>query len=186
VSSSLTAAPPGPGGTELVTGTYEDALAMVGTTREVTFSSHRVTWALIKYFCAMVRDANASYWDEEFARAQWGGVVSPPALLLTWVMAPEWSPGDPLPAPMLLGRVPLPDPTVISVGTDMEFFRPIRVGDRLNAEETLREVTPRKTTRLGSGHFLSTESVYRLGDGTPVARYVHELFRFTPGEAGAR
>ncbi|HLN17052.1 MAG TPA: MaoC family dehydratase N-terminal domain-containing protein [Acidimicrobiales bacterium] len=164
----------------LTFGTYEEARALVGTRTSVVFAERAVTGALIKYFCAMVRDANASYWDEEYANQQWGGVISPPAMLLTWVVMPEWRPGDPSPAPMLLGRVPLPDPTVISVGTDMEFFVPMRVGDRLNVEETLVDVSPRKTTSLGEGHFLSTESFYRRGDGTPVARYVHDLFRFTP------
>jgi len=156
---------------------------MVGATSPVVFAEHAVTRALVRYFCAMVRDANAAYWDEAFAGTAWGGVLAPPALLLTWVMMPAWRPGDPAPEPLLLGRVPLPDPTVISVGTDTEFFAPIRVGDRLNAEETLQSVSARKTSRLGAGHFLVTESLFRRGDGTPVARYRHDLFRFTPGAA---
>jgi acyl dehydratase len=81
--------------------------------------------------------------------------------------------------------VPLPDPTAISVGTDTEFFRPLRVGDRLQVEETLIDVSERKTTALGDGHFLTTESVFRLEDGTLVARYRHELFRYTPRSDGA-
>jgi hypothetical protein len=70
--------------------------------------------------------------------------------------------------------------TVVSVGCDAEFFRPIRVGDRLNVEEELVDVSGLKHTRLGDGHFLTTAATYRLGDGTPVARYSHQLFRFTP------
>jgi uncharacterized protein len=153
---------------------------MIGTRVDVEFADHEVTWALIKYFCAMVRDGNASYWDADFARAQWGDVVSPPALLLTWVMAPVWQPAAPEPKTLLLGQVPLPDPTVISVETDTEFFRPIRLGDRLNVEETLVDVSERKSSTLGDGHFVTTESVFRLGDGTAVARYRHVLFRYTP------
>ncbi len=164
----------------LVEGTYEDARAMIGTRAEVEFADHAVTWALIKYFCAMVRDNNASYWDPDFAEAQWGGIVSPPAMLLTWVMAPEWQPEAPEPKTLLLARVPLPDPTVISVETDTELFRPIRAGDWLNVEETLVDVSPRKSTELGDGHFVTTEALFRAGDGTPVARYRHVLFRYTP------
>jgi acyl dehydratase len=164
----------------LVDGTYEQARAMVGTSGEVEVADKPVTAALIRYFCAMVQDANASYWDDEFAREQWGAVISPPAMLLTWLLATEWRPGSPEPRTMLLAKVPLPDPTVISVGTDTEFFRPLRVGDRLQVEETLTDVSERKTTALGDGHFLTTESVFRLEDGTLVARYRHELFRYTP------
>ena len=101
----------------LVEGTYEDARAMIGTRAAVEFAHHEVTWALIKYFCAMVRDNNASYWDPDFAQAQWGGIVS-----------------------------------------------------------------PRKSTELGDGHFVTTEALFRAGDGTPVARYRHVLFRYTPRE----
>ena len=153
---------------------------MIGARADVEFADHEITWALIKYFCAMVRDGNASYWDPDFARAQWGGIVSPPAMLLTWVMAPDWQPEAPEPKTLLLAQVPLPDPTVISVETDTELFRPIRLGDRLNAEETLIDVSPRKSTLLGEGHFVTTEALFRLSDGTLVARYRHTILRYTP------
>jgi hypothetical protein len=52
--------------------------------------------------------------------------------------------------------------------------------DLPNVEEELVGVSERKRTRLGEGHFLTTATTYRLGDGTPVARYSHLLFRFTP------
>jgi N-terminal half of MaoC dehydratase len=122
-------------GFDLPIGPYEEARAMIGTRTEVEFATHDVAWPLIKYCCAMVHDGNASYWDEEFARDQWGAVVSPPALLMTWAMAPDWRPGNPRPRPLLAGQVPLPGTTVVSVGCDVEFFHPIRVGDRLNVEE---------------------------------------------------
>jgi acyl dehydratase len=167
-------------GYELRVGTYEEARALIGMRDTVEFATHDVTWALIRYFCAMVRDGNASYWDEEFARAHWGAVVSPPALLLTWLMAPEWRPGAETPRVLLTARVPLPGRTVISTGSDAELFRPIRVGDRLNVEEELVDVSELKQTRLGDGHFVTTVATFRLGDGTPVARYTHVLFRYTP------
>jgi acyl dehydratase len=164
----------------LVEGTYEEACAMVGTSSGVEVADKPVTAALIRYFCAMVHDANASYWDDEYARRHWGAVISPPAMLLTWLLATDWRPGAAEPRTMLLAKVPLPGTTVISVGTDTEYFRPMRVGDRLQVEETLIDVSERKTTALGDGHFLTTESVFRLEDGTMVARYRHELFRYTP------
>jgi acyl dehydratase len=164
----------------LVDGTYEQARAMVGTSGGVEVADKPVTAALIRYFCAMVQDANASYWDDEFARRHWGALIAPPAMLLTWLLATDWRPGGAEPRTMLLAKVPLPGTTVVSVGTDTEFFRPVRVGDLLQMEETLIDVSERKTTALGDGHFLTTESLFRLEDGTLVARYRHELFRYTP------
>ena len=58
----------GESGFDLPIGTYEEARAMIGTRTEAEFATHDVAWPLIKYFCAMVHDGNASYWDEEFAR----------------------------------------------------------------------------------------------------------------------
>ena len=177
-------AEPASAAVHLVNGTYEEARAMVGMSGGVEVADKPVTAALIRYFCAMVQDANASYWDEEFARRHWGAVISPPAMLLTWLLTTDWRPGAGAPRTMLLAKVPLPGTTVISVGTDTEFFRPMRVGDRLQVEETLTDVSERKTTALGEGHFLTTESVVRLEDGTLVARYRHELFRYSPKRHG--
>jgi uncharacterized protein len=82
----------GESGFDLPIGTYEEARAMIGTRSEVEFATHDVAWPLIKYFCAMVHDGNASYWDEEFARDEWGAVISPPALLMTWPWRPTGGP----------------------------------------------------------------------------------------------
>jgi acyl dehydratase len=157
-------------------------MAMVGRRSDVEFGAHEVTWAQIKHFCAMVRDGNASYWDEEFADRQWGGVISPSALLFTWILGPEWQPGTPQPSTLLTAQVPLPGTTMISTGCEAELFRPLRVGDRVNVEEELVDVSELKRTRLGAGHFITTVSTCRLGDGTPVARYTHVLFRYTPAD----
>jgi hypothetical protein len=67
----------GESGFDLPIGTYQEARAMIGTRTEVEFATHDVAWPLIKYFCAMVHDGNASYWDEEFARDEWGAVSRP-------------------------------------------------------------------------------------------------------------
>jgi acyl dehydratase len=176
-------AEPASAAVHLVDGTYEEARAMVGTSGGVEVADKPVTIALIRYFCAMVHDANASYWDDEFARRHWGEVIAPPAMLLTWLLTTDWRPGAAEPHTMLLAKVPLPGTTVISVGTDTEFFQPMRAGDRLQVEETLVDVSERKAMALGDGHFLTTESVFRLEDGTLVARYRHELFRYTPRTA---
>ena len=172
-------------GHDLAVGTYDDARAMIGTRDEVTFGPNEVSWPLVRYFCAMVRDSNASYWDRDFADEHWGGVISPPALLMTWVLSPEWQPGEPRPKTLLMARVPLPGTTVISTDCEAELFRPIHVGDRLNVEEELADVSELKHTHLGAGHFITTVATYRLGDGTPVARYTHVLFRYTPGDGQA-
>jgi uncharacterized protein len=138
-----------------------------------------VNVAMARHFAAMVQDANPGFWDEEFADAQWGGLIAPPAMLMTWVIPIEWKPGGALPLPLLTARVPLPGTTFVNASNETEFFQPIRVGDRLNVTEELVNVSPEKRTALGSGHFVTTCSSFRRQDGVLVARMTNVLFRFT-------
>jgi len=161
-------------------GTYEEALEWRERRAPAVHADHPPSPALVRYFCAMVHDANASYWDDEFAEEAWGSGIAPPAMLMTWSLAPEWSPARQTPAPLLLAEVPLPGPSAISTECDVEFFRPVRMGEWLVAEERVRSVSTLHETRLGPGHFVTTETLYRAAEGDVVACYVHVLFRFVP------
>jgi acyl dehydratase len=169
----------------LTFGTYADALRMVGATSEPRTAMTPVSGARIQLFAAMVRDGNRSYWDAEFARQKWGGLLAPPALLMGWLIPPPWRP--PLqgsarpPAASMALRVPLPGTTFINAANDVEFLQPIVEGDVLTAVEELVSVSPEKRTRLGVGHFVETLEIYRRQDGTMVATCRNTLFRFTPG-----
>jgi acyl dehydratase len=169
-------------GYDIPVGTYEDAKAMIGSTTPVRFGEIDVNAPMIRHFAAMARDANASYWDDEFAAEQWGGVVAPPGMLMTWLIPIEWKPGGDAPVPLLTARVPLPGETFVNVSNETELFTPIRVGDHLNVVEELVGVSEQKRTRLGVGHFVTTLSTYRRQDGEVVARSTNVLFRFTSEE----
>jgi acyl dehydratase len=174
---------PGPTGYDIATGTYEQAREMIGHSTEVRFGEVAVNVAMIRHFAAMIRDGNAGYWDDEFAAHWWGGVVSPPGMLMTWVMPIEWRPDGALPQPLLTARVPLPGDTFVNASNDTEFYLPIREGDRLSVTEELVEVSPSKRTALGTGHFVTTRGTYRRQDGAVVARSTNVLFRFSAGDA---
>jgi acyl dehydratase len=170
----------------LAFGTYEDALRMVGATSEPRTAATAVTGARIQLFAAMVHDGNRSYWDAEYARQRWGGLLAPPALLMGWLIPPPWQPsqqGSARPVAGLVLRVPLPGTTFINAANDVEFLEPIVEGDLLTVVEELVSVSPEKRTRLGVGHFVQTLETYRRQDGTVVARNRNTLFRFTPAAA---
>lgn len=169
-------------GYALPVGSYEDARAMVGQPADVRFGHVDVNEAMVRAFCALVRDPNPSYWDRDYARAHWGGLPAPPAMLMTWVMPMEWQPGAPAPTPLLTARVPLPGDTIVNVSNDTEHLRPVLEGDRLSVTEELTDVSPQKQTSLGRGHFVTTATTYRRQDGEVVARMTNVLFRFTARE----
>lgn len=169
-------------GYALPLGTLEDARALVGRRTPPRAADAEVCRSRIQQFCAMTRDGNPSYWDADFATQTWGGVVSPPAMVETWLMPLEWSPSSATPQPRLPARVPLPGRSMINGSNDTTFHRPVLVGDRLTVEEELLSVSDLKATRLGDGHFVETLSVFRNQRGEVVAEVRNVLFRFTPRE----
>ena len=165
---------------EFAFGTYDDAARMVGTRTEPRFAGSAVSTARIQHFASMVRDANPAYWDAEFAKRVWGGIVAPPALLIGLLMPPPWVPTGEPPTASIAVRVPLPGTAIINASNDVEFLSPVLEGDRLNVVEEVVSVSPEKTTRLGVGHFIETLETYFRADGSHVAISRNSLFRYTP------
>ncbi len=170
---------------QLAFGTYEDALRMVGAKSEPRTAATAVSGARIQLFAAMVHDGNRSYWDPEYARQTWGGLLAPPALLMGWLIPPPWQPpqqgGARPPAASVVLQVPLPGTTFINAANEVEFLQPIIEGDLLTVVEELVSVSPEKQTRLGVGHFVQMLQTYSRQDGAVVAKCRNTLFRFTPG-----
>lgn len=168
---------------EFAFGSFQDALQMVGVRTEPRFVGTAVSAARIQHFAAMVRDGNPSYWDEEFARSVWGGLVAPPALLMGLMIPPPWLPtGAPRVASISI-RVPLPGTTFINASNEAEFLTPILEGDRLSVIEEVVSVSSEKKTRLGLGHFVETCDSFHRDDGALVATNRNTLFRFTPAQS---
>lgn len=164
----------------LAIGTYEEGLAMVGYTTEVRFADVPLELGLVRAFTAMTEDANPSYWHSEAARSLWGEIIVPPGLLTCMFMPMPWRADGVVDRTVLGALVPLPGKTTINVSGEFSFTRPLRIGDWLNVVETVTAVSPQKTTRLGTGHFVTTTATYRDGQGEVVATGVNTLFRFDP------
>lgn len=175
------------GGFDLPIGTIDDARAMIGRSAPTRFAPGPVNLAMIRHYCGLVQDPNPEYWDEQFSVARWGGQISPPAMTMIWLQPLQWTPegGETNGTPSLAPNVPLPGNTLINVSTDTYFFRPVFTGMHLNITETLIDISEPKTTRLGEGHFLTTEPVYRTEDGDEVARSRNILFRYEPARGAA-
>ena len=165
-------------GLSLRIGTLEEGRAMIGTTGPTRYAALTVNAPMIQYFCGVVEDGNPGYWSEAFAEAQWGGIISPPSMLHSWVIPLPWQPEGVRPVSSLSMDVPLPGDKPINVSSDAEFFEPIRVGDRLDYTETLLSISDEKTTRIGTGHFVETALDVRRQDGVTVARVTNILFRY--------
>lgn len=167
-------------GLNLATGTVDDAMEWVDESGPTLFAREPVSRPLIQYYAEWLEDPDPNYWDEAFAERTWGGVPSPPALLMGWKV-PRWTPEEGAPDRSLMHatNVPLPaeKDAIVNMSTETTFHRPILAGDHLNWEEHIDAVSEEKETQLGKGHFITSTTVYRNQDGKQVAENTNTLFR---------
>lgn len=171
---------PKPDRTAPTQGTYEQAKALLGKRSPVNFGTHPVSEVRIAQFCTLIEDGNASYWDPAQSARIWGRPVAPPAMLQTWTMPLPWLPDRKVELDFMLMKLPLPGTTIINVSTETIYHRPIYVGETLNFWDVATEISERKETRLGVGHFVTTVASYQNEAGEQVATSTNVQFRFTP------
>lgn len=159
-------------------GCYEDARKLLGKAGKRVVAEFTVNWEMIKIYCSMVEDGNSSYWDEAYASEQWGGIIAPPGLLITWVMSLQWHPHKESEHCFVAVKIPLPGDTLINVATNTEFHKHLYLGDRLTLEDQLVELSEEKHTRLGIGHFLTTKARFYNQKQELVAVQTNSLFRY--------
>jgi len=171
---------------ELAFGSYQDALAMVGVAAEPIHAEVPVEIGQIRALAALVQDPNPCFWSDACSTDLWGVQVAPSAILVALFQPYRWHP-EREPVLPFGARVPLPGPTLINARTENTFHRQLRLGDRLSVVERVQAVSPRKRTRLGVGHFVTTTADYRDADGKVIAEGVNTLFRFgEPTDRDAR
>jgi uncharacterized protein len=119
----------------------------------------------IENFCSAVEDGNPVYWNDG---------ISPPGMLSAYNRPHPWTPsrGDkPVNRPLELHfRVKdlLELPRGIVAEQVYEFGVPVHVGDRLHAEQSLREVSELKTNKLGTGRNWTIDVTYKNQHGEVV------------------
>lgn len=165
-------------GHKLAFGNYEQAKEWIGWRAPAYVADVPVDESRSKYYCTLAEDGNPSYWDDNWAQRYWGGLITAPGLLMTWVMPLQWDPAGKRESPMLAMKVPLPGDTIINTGTETEFFKPVYIGDRITVIDEVVDVSEEKTTRLGTGHFIITDGFFYNSRGELVGRNRNTLYRF--------
>lgn len=107
---------------------------------------------------------------------------APPAMAQVWTMYglnPARMPGDPLPDTMAV----LDDAgftSVLGTNCDQTYARTLRPGEVPTISTRLAEVIGPKKTGVGEGYFITTESVWSVGDEA-VATMKFRVLKFKPG-----
>jgi acyl dehydratase len=156
-------------------GLPHEVAALLGVELPPTPAAVAVERALIDHWLEVYEDTNPVYWDANYARSsRHGGLVAPPAMLIAWLLPYTWRPGGRA-APRELSQVHfklkalLGLPHGIITRARIDWYAPIRVGDRLSWSEMVRSVSPWKRTRLGTGRFWVIDMRIRNQRGHLVA-----------------
>lgn len=158
--------------------------ALIGKETAPRPAPEAINIAMARHWCEMVEDANPIYFDEETASKSWmGKTFAPPTMLYTWRMAPVWPRRNVENA--LSGLEFEGCDATLAVTAIQEYEQPLRYGDTLTVSSKIASISDEKTTRLGSGHFVTTVDTFRNQDGDIVGTHSFTLFRYRPsgGEA---
>lgn len=164
-------------------GIYEKLQAMVGEEAGPFEALNEVNKAMIRHWCEAMEDSNPLYTDEEYARkSRYGGVIAPPQMVQAYCMPPLWpkkETSDPqAKAVQMMDEAGYKG--VVATTTSQEYFCPMRPGDRLSYKIKLVSVSLEKTTRLGVGHFITSEYTYTNQNGEVVCIQPFTVLKFKP------
>jgi uncharacterized protein len=144
---------------------------------------------MIRHFVEAMGDENPVYLDDEAARYTGReGIVAPPTMLSTWLMigyrahtaAPSDSAQDTPMARLLTLLADAGFTGVAATNDEQIYHRELRPGDEVSMTTVIEDVSPRKQTALGAGHFITTLRTYRDQHGQVVGEQRFRVLRFDP------
>ncbi|WNE97590.1 OB-fold domain-containing protein [Streptomyces luomodiensis] len=129
---------------------------------------------MIRHWCEAMGDTNPAYPG-----------IAPPTMLQAWTMAGlAGRPAGSARSNAYLELLALLDragcTSVVATDCEQEYLRPLRPGDQITFDAVIESVSPRKTTKLGSGHFVTTRMNVRTGDGGLVGTHRFRILKYAP------
>lgn len=130
---------------------------------------------MIRHWCEAMGDTNPAYEGPD--------AIAPPTMLQAWTMAGLTS---------YEGRSPAHDElfallegagytSVVATDCEQEYLRPLRPGDVITYDSVIESVSPLKTTKLGTGHFITTRMNVRVGEEI-AGTHLFRILKYTPAK----
>ncbi|MFZ4235101.1 bifunctional MaoC family dehydratase N-terminal/OB-fold nucleic acid binding domain-containing protein [Streptomyces murinus] len=151
---------------------YEGLSAATGTGRDP------VNLPMIRHWCEAMGDTSPAY--------RGPGAIAPPTMLQAWTMAGLSGHGDRSgPYDELLRLLDdLGCTSVVATDCEQEYLRPLRPGDTITFDTVIESVSGRKTTKLGTGHFVTTRTDIRA-DGVLAGTHRFRILKYAPARTPA-
>ena len=168
---------------------YNSLTSEVGSAGKIEVARDSVSEPVIRSWCDAMSESNPLYIDQDFANdSKHGGIIAPPAMLQVWTMSglhlgnqfqrnTEDSPSA--------GVYQLLDEAgftgVVATNATYHYNEVIKPGDLISASQKLLDVSEEKTTAIGMGHFVTTETIYSDASGKQVGSMEFRVLKFRPG-----
>ncbi|MGW6558491.1 bifunctional MaoC family dehydratase N-terminal/OB-fold nucleic acid binding domain-containing protein [Streptomyces hydrogenans] len=138
-----------------------------------------VNLPMIRHWCEAMGDAHPAYRGPD--------AVAPPTMLQAWTMGGLSGHQDRSEAyGDLLGLLDGAGYTsVVATDCEQEYLRPLRPGDEITFDAVVESVSPRKTTKLGTGHFVTTRMDVRAG-GELAGTHRFRILKYAPAARPAK
>ncbi|MGW3668649.1 bifunctional MaoC family dehydratase N-terminal/OB-fold nucleic acid binding domain-containing protein [Streptomyces sp. NPDC005141] len=147
---------------------YEGRAATVGGA-----GKDPVNAPMIRHWCEAMGDTNPAY--------EGPGAVAPPTMLQAWTMGGLGGhPGRSGAYDELLRLLDGAGYTsVVATDCEQEYLRPLRPGDEITFDAVIESVSERKTTKLGTGFFITTRMDIRAG-GELAGTHRFRILKYVP------
>jgi uncharacterized OB-fold protein len=132
-----------------------------------------VNLPMIRHWCEALGDTNPAYTGPD--------AIAPPTMLQTWTMGglsghtSRTRAYDDLFA--LLDEAGCT--SVVATDCEQEYPRPLRPGDEITFDTVIESVSARKTTKLGTGYFVTTRTDIRAG-GELAGTHRFRILKYAP------
>ncbi len=138
---------------------------------------------MIRHWCEAMGDTNPAYEGPD--------AIAPPTMLQAWTMAGLLGHTDRAHAyEELLDLLDEAGYTsVVATDCEQEYLRPLRPGDEITFDSVIETVSEKKTTKLGTGYFVTTRMDVRAGPDL-AGTHRFRILKYAPvrraGRSGAR
>ncbi|MEU6669450.1 bifunctional MaoC family dehydratase N-terminal/OB-fold nucleic acid binding domain-containing protein [Streptomyces sp. NPDC046727] len=128
---------------------------------------------MIRHWCEALGDTNPAYTGPD--------AIAPPTMLQAWTMGGlSGHRGRTGAYDELLGLLDASGCTsVVATDCEQEYLRPLRPGDEVVFDTVIEEVSGRKTTKLGTGYFVTTRTEVRVA-GAPAGTHRFRILKYAP------
>ncbi|MGW7597057.1 bifunctional MaoC family dehydratase N-terminal/OB-fold nucleic acid binding domain-containing protein [Streptomyces antimycoticus] len=135
---------------------------------------------MIRHWCEAMGDTNPAYPG-----------IAPPTMLQAWTMGglaghPDGSARSDAYDELLALLDDAGCSSVVATDCEQEYVRPLRPGDEITFDAVIESVSPRKTTKLGTGYFVTTRMNVRTGEGELAGTHRFRILKYAPARSKAK